>query len=274
MKLFFITNDIDRARFAVQCGVDRIFIDLEILGKVERQGHLNTVISRHTIEDVDRMRNELPMGTLMVRINPLNANSANEVNSVIAAGADVLMLPMFESASEVRNFVAMVDGRAKTSLLLETINSVLIHQDILAISGIDEVHIGLNDLHLQMGLDFMFEPLVNGFLDPVFQALRELSIPFGVGGIARAGAGLIPAELVLAEHVRVGSNAAILSRSFHQNLFDSEEFSTTSDFKSSNFYCELDKLKILYDDYRNYSNEDLYKLHIELTDKVSQLASK
>ena len=40
-------------------------------------------------------------------------------------------------------------------------------------------------------------------------------MPFGIGGIARVGEGMLPAELLLAEHVRLGSAAVILSRTFH-----------------------------------------------------------
>ena len=33
---------------------------------------------------------------------------------------------------------------------------------ILNIDGIDEAHIGLNDLHLSMGLDFLYELMLYG----------------------------------------------------------------------------------------------------------------
>ena len=39
-------------------------------------------------------------------------------------------------------------------------------------------------------------------------------MPFGFGGIARIGDGLLPAEKILAEHVRLGSSSVILSRTF------------------------------------------------------------
>jgi citrate lyase beta subunit len=56
----------------------------------------------------------------MVRVNPLNPDSAAEVDDVLAAGADWLMLPMFSPATKVRAFSTLVAGRAPIVALLET----------------------------------------------------------------------------------------------------------------------------------------------------------
>ena len=45
MKFMLITNKPELASYAEECGVGRIFIDLEINGKQERQGHLDTLIA-------------------------------------------------------------------------------------------------------------------------------------------------------------------------------------------------------------------------------------
>ena len=55
----------------------------------------------------------------------------------------------------------IVNKRVKTCLLLETSQALCRLDDILTLEGIDEIHIGLNDLHLSMGLDFMFELLLS-----------------------------------------------------------------------------------------------------------------
>ena len=73
MILISITNDPAQAREMALAGVDRIMIDLEINGKEARQGHLDTVISRHHISDIDLISealNSCGKGELMVRINP------------------------------------------------------------------------------------------------------------------------------------------------------------------------------------------------------------
>ena len=56
IRLMYITNDVQVARIAEEAGVDRIFVDLETLGKAERQGGMDTVQSKHTVADVERVR--------------------------------------------------------------------------------------------------------------------------------------------------------------------------------------------------------------------------
>ena len=51
LKLMYITNSPDIARVAQSAGVDRIFVDMEYIGKADRQGGMNTVQNRHTAED-------------------------------------------------------------------------------------------------------------------------------------------------------------------------------------------------------------------------------
>ena len=53
LKLMYITNRPEIAMIAESAGVDRIFVDMEFIGKAERQGGLDTVKSRHSIADVD-----------------------------------------------------------------------------------------------------------------------------------------------------------------------------------------------------------------------------
>lgn len=124
------------------------------------------------------------------------------------------MLPFFKTRHEVEMFVSLVDGRAQTCLLLETPEAVSEVDSIIRVDGIDYVHVGLNDLHLGYGMKFMFELLANGTVDMLCTKFREKGVPFGFGGVARLGGGLLPAEYVLSEHYRLGSSMVILSRSF------------------------------------------------------------
>lgn len=215
LTLMYVTGDPNIARVAEAAGVDWIFVDLEILGKVERQGHLDTVISGHTIEDVRAVRAVINDAEVMVRINPPHAGTSVEIEEALEAGADLIMLPFFTTAEEVRGFIEAVDGRAKTVLLVETPAAAEDLAAISAIPGIDHVHIGLNDLHLELGMDFMFELVANGMVEELCDVVKGAGIPYGFGGLARLGAGDLPAERVLAEHVRLGSSAVILARSFY-----------------------------------------------------------
>lgn len=214
LVLMYITNNVDVALIAEKYGVDRIWIDLETLGKEERQKGMNTVKSKHCVADIKKIKPVLKKAEVMVRINPWNKNSKEEVNQVIAAGADIIMLPMWENSVQVREFIQTVHGRAKINLLLETKKAVNCLDDVLGIEGIDEIHIGLNDLHLSYGLTFMFELLSNGIVEKLCDKIREAGLPYGFGGLARLGCGDLPAEKIIMEHYRLKSTRAILSRSF------------------------------------------------------------
>lgn len=216
IDLMLLTNDLEIVTIADEVGINRIFIDLEIIGKKERQGHLSTVISNHKIKDISKVKNILRSSELLVRVNPINTSSQDEIDAVIEAGADIVMLPMFTKPQEVYKFLMILNGRARSSLLLETPQALARIKEILKIDGICEVHIGLNDLHLGMGLDFMFELVSGGIIDYVTNILKEHKIKFGFGGIGRVGTGLIPAEEIIKEHVRLGSELVILSRTFRE----------------------------------------------------------
>lgn len=266
MNFYMITNCPEMATFAVASGVDRIFVDTEVMGKDERQGHLNTVISRHTLEDVRRLRPHVPEGRLLVRINPIHQGSQAEINEAIAAGADVLMLPMFSGVAEVQEFVSAVSGRARCSLLVETLSAVEHLEACVNTPGVDEVHIGLNDLHLEMGLNFMFELFASGFVDKLTAVLRASGVPYGIGGLARAGEGLLPAELLLAEHVRLGSSAAILSRTFHRQAKSVGEICEQMDFAN-----EVQKLRDVYKYYSESDPATLTSAHIDVQRNVQTI---
>src|SRR6476619_3368257 len=102
LELIQITND---AAFARRCDALpglRLFVDLERLGKAERQAGRNTFISRHTLDDVARVRDAVHRSPLMVRVNPLHEGTAAELDAVLAHGPDLLMLPMAQGADDVR----------------------------------------------------------------------------------------------------------------------------------------------------------------------------
>lgn len=220
LKLMYITNRPVVADIAQEAGVDRIWVDMEYIGKEARQAGMNTVKSHHTIEDVIALRPLVSKSGLMVRVNPIHeatrnwCDSREEIENTVRAGADSIMLPMFKTAEEVERFVEYVDGRAVVQILLETKEACDSLDRILDVQGIDEVHIGLNDLHLAYGMRFMFQLLSDGTVGRLCARIREKGLPYGFGGIARLGYGLLPAEYIIAEHYRLGSSAAILSRSF------------------------------------------------------------
>ena len=251
-----ITNSPALALQSERAGVSRVFIDLERNGKLERQGHLDTFISEHSMNDIAPVKAVLSRSDLLVRLNPLHEESPNEIEQAIELGADILMLPMFNSADEVCNFSKMIDGRVKFIPLIETKNAAEDINNIVKVKGVDELFIGLNDLHIQLGFEFMFETVSSGYIDSIISVIKRADVPFGFGGVARVGEGIIPTEMVLAEHSRLGSSSVILSRTFRTNI--SETFDLAEEVEKLNCCNEnLSKrsLKQVEDDRINFKSK-------------------
>ena len=220
LKLMYITNKPAVAKIAEEVGVDWIFIDMEFIGKDSRQGGLDTVQNHHTIDDIKNIRKVITKSKLLVRVNPIHEalpdypSSKEEIDTAINAGADIVMLPFYKTVKEVRQFIQYVGGRAKTCLLLETAEAAILLDETLKVPGIDMIHLGLNDLHLELGMKFMFQLLSDGVVEQLGNKIKAAGIPFGFGGIARLDSGMLPGADVLKEHVRLGSSMVIVSRSF------------------------------------------------------------
>lgn len=227
LKLMYLTNSPEIAKLAEQNGVDRIFLDLELRGKVARQGHLDTVISYNDISDVKKLKSALTKAELLVRVNSIYEGSKDEIDRVIEDGADIVMLPYFKTVEEVETFVKLVNKRARVCLLCETPEAAENIDAILSVDGIDEVHVGINDLHLGYKKTFMFEMVADGTVDKLCEAFKRHGVFYGFGGVARVGEGMLPAENVLGEHYRLGSQMVILSRAFcdTSKITDIEEIS-------------------------------------------------
>ena len=220
MKLCLITDKTDFALEAERSGVERIMLDLEREGKAQRQAGRELFLSDHVVESVAKMRAVLRESRLVVRINPLNRKSAVEVDEVVEGGADFIMLPYFHTPDEVRTFLALVRKRARVILLVETRLAVEALPRIVKERGVDEIHIGLNDLSISLGSRNIFEPICDGLIDGLAGLLKEEGIPFGFGGIARLSRRGLPVnpERVLAEQVRLDTSVGWLGRSFRGGM--------------------------------------------------------
>ena len=105
-----------------------------------------------------------------------NHECKSKIEEMIDAGADVIMLPFFQNAQQVQRFINAVDGRVKTNLLVETPEAAENIDKILEIDGIDEIHIGLNDLHLGYGMTFMFELVADGTVQKLCEKIKKKNI--------------------------------------------------------------------------------------------------
>lgn len=220
LNLMYITNKPAVAEIAEQAGVDWIFLDMEFIGKDARQGGLDTVQNHHTVKDVANIKAAVKKAKVLVRVNPIHEalpdypSSKDEIDATIKAGADIVMLPFYKTVKEVRQFIQYVGGRAKTCLLLETAEAAILLDETLKVPGIEMIHLGLNDLHLELGMKFMFQLLSDGVVEQLGNKIKAAGIPFGFGGIARLDSGMLSGADVLKEHVRLGSSMVIVSRSF------------------------------------------------------------
>ena len=271
MKLFnlmFITNDPELALHASKAGVSRVFVDLEYKGKDLRQGHLDTVKSKHTVQDVVNIKEVLKnqASEVLVRINPLDDNTADEIEQVISAVADIVMLPMFHTSDDVEKVSAIINKRAKFIPLVETKGALDEIESIFRCDGVDEVFVGLNDLHLDQGMDFIFRPLAEGQLEVLKPLSERYSKSFGFGGIARIGEGLLPAEDILMQHVRLGSSSVILSRTFHRKADSVEELEEDMSLEQ-----EIRKILVKRSDYLKMDTRHILDSKKYFFDKVEVL---
>ena len=220
IDLLTITNLPEQAARCDAMQGMRLFVDLERDGKAERQKGFDTFISTHQVADIGLVKAVLKQSKLMVRVNPIQMQNLSvsrlEVDAVLDQGADMIMLPMFQSPAELSAFADIVAGRAPITALLETSGALSSIDDWIDTPGLHEVFVGLNDLHLSLGCRFMFEPLLMGHVDRAAAAAKSGGLRFGFGGIARMDEGALPGKAVLAEHARLGSGAVILSRAFHR----------------------------------------------------------
>lgn len=223
----YITNNPQVAKIAEDAGVDWIFVDMEFIGKDDRQGGLDTVQSHHTIQDISNVREAVCKAQILVRVNPIHKNheeyfdSEEEIDAAVEAGADIIMLPFFHTVQEVSDFLCFVkkandkqNKQVKSCLLLETPEAAILLDEIMNLPGIDMIHIGLNDLHLAMGMKFMFQLLTDGIVEKLANNIKHKGIKFGFGGIAGLHGGDLPGSFVLKEHYRLGSTQVIVGRSF------------------------------------------------------------
>ena len=259
MEFISITNNPKIAQYFETCGIDDIMVDLEILGKQERQQGLNTVISAHSIEDITNIKSILSKSKCLVRINPIHEGTHREIEEAINRKADILMLPMFKTPDEVEFFVNNVGNRAKKYLLLETAQALVRVDDIIRIQGIDAIHIGLNDLSISMGLDFLYEPLIGGIIEYLSQKIKKKNIKFGFGGVSRLEIG----KLILSEHYRLGSEMVIINRHFRHYKETYDEIVRVVDVKK-----EINKITNYIKELENCNTSELEQNRLKLINEI------
>jgi hypothetical protein len=83
-----------------------------------------------------------------------------------------------------------------------------------------EIFVGLNDLHLSLGLSNVFDVVVSGLMDAIAARVHDAGLRFGFGGLARYDDRTLPVppDLVYAQYPRLDATSAWLARSFFAGL--------------------------------------------------------
>lgn len=266
MKFLVIENNLEKVKKLDDIFIDYIFIDLERVGKIERQGHIDSVKSFHSIEDIGPIKRRLINSKILVRVDPINPNSKTQIDEIIKVGADLIMLPFFRTINEVDTFFSLVNGRAKTILLFEHIDAINLLETIHFKYNLENIYFGLNDLSLSLNMNFMFNVLTQNILSSSVKFCKENKINFGIGGIGRYNSGIIPGKYIFREFVKMGASSTIVSRGFYSlfnqdpNLFLSELSHYKEDFISyeNNNSLNLDESNLLIIDkfIKEYENRN------------------
>ena len=214
LELVLFENDATRIKHHLDSGLSSFLIDLEILGKDLRQLGFNTEIRPGTLEDLRAIAAQ-SAAKVWCRLNRFGSHTPEEVNLVLAAGADVVMLPMITTISEVATFIDLVGQRCEIGLMIETLDGVRLAPKLSRLS-IDYVFFGLNDFAISRGGGSIFQALLDGSVEKVRQAIPD--IRFGVGGLTDLRQGHpIPSFRLLEEINRLGCDFTFLRRSFRKD---------------------------------------------------------
>lgn len=210
-----ITNDPKQAINLSECGIQQIMVDTEIMGKVERQGHKDTIISDHSLNDIIALKNLSLEAEIICRINPFHNGTFDEIDTAIQNGADVIMIPMITSMEDYQSMVDRIHNKAKVLPLIETPYSFFKLSEILDYSKLTQIHFGLNDLCISLGMKNLFELLLSQTFQDTVSNLKTSGLTKGIGGIGDPQISQKVSPLALLNrYMKCGSNSVILSRSF------------------------------------------------------------
>jgi citrate lyase beta subunit len=170
------------------------------------------------VADGARLYPVVPAGGRFARTNPVHPGLDAEIEALLAAGADVLMLPYFHRMEEVERFAALVAGRALTVGLAETPAALGLVERIAGDRLLDELHFGLTDLGIALDRT-MPEVMRDPYFLAAVAAVRGTGMPFGIAGLARPGDATLPHDPgAFARDVAArGATRALVSRSFMRN---------------------------------------------------------
>jgi hypothetical protein len=215
LDLVVFENDVHRMRKYQWQGIQNCLIDMEYMGKDLRQLGFDTDISPGTFEHLTAIAT-IPNVVCWCRLNRFGTWTGKEVEKAIAAGAQILILPMINHSSEVKEFLRLVDTRAKVCLMLETERAVDLAAEVEGLP-FEYAYFGLHDYNISTRNNFIFEPLLDGTVAKIRHILAAYK--FGFAGLTDIGKGTpIAAIQFLKELARLDANFVFLRRSFKKDV--------------------------------------------------------
>lgn len=213
-ELFLFSTDPQVIRTADIAGAHGFIVDMENKGKQTRQSGFDTQINLNTLEDLKTVRTCTDR-KVICRVNGFGDHTPTEVEQVVGAGADEILLPMVCKPGEVLRTLDLIHDRCKLGILIETVDAVN-SAAALGSLPLSRVYIGLNDLAIDRKIRCIFTSVADGTLE----IIRPLVLQsFGFGGLTLPEKGYpIPCRLLAAEIARLRCDFTFLRRSFFRDI--------------------------------------------------------
>ena len=184
---------------------------------------INTIISDHSLNDIIALQNLNLEAEIICRINPFHNGTIDEIDTAIRNGADIIMIPMITSLENYQSMVDRIQDKAKVLPLIETPYSVFKLSEILDYSDLTQIHFGINDLCISLGMKNLFEVLLSQTFQDTVRNIKISGLVKGIGGIGDPQISQKVSPLALLNrYMKCGSNSVILSRSFFSKSFEKE----------------------------------------------------
>ena len=239
----------------VDAGAAGLVVDWERRGKRRRQAGADTEINVHTPAHLAAVR-AATTGRVLCRVNRWGPWTTAEIDLAVALGADEVFLPLVRRPGEVDAALAVVAGRCRLGILVETADAVR-SVDELVRRPLSRVYVGLNDLMIDRGASCLFGALVDGTVDRVAEAALARGLPFGVAGLTvPEGGEPVPSRLLAAALARVGASFTFLRRSFH------------ADTAGRDLAVEVPRILAAVEQARRRTDEEVDADHAELAQAV------
>lgn len=201
-------------RKAVESGVKEIIVDMEYIDKKRRQAFADTEINCNTIEDLHNVRASTN-ATVICRINSCGSTTRKEIEDVVQAGADEILLPMVRTVKEVEAVLEQAKGRCGVGILIETKTAVENVKEFAKLP-LSRAYVGLNDLAIERCSPNIFTAIIDGTTEYI---RTFFNIPFGFGGLTLPEGGYpIPCRLFIGEMARLRCDFSFLRRTFYKDI--------------------------------------------------------